>query len=467
MRRLSQLHERTRRRIGLGGFVLLCLLPTVGMFTWGVSRHLPAEEAAMEERLGQLFGLKVSVASVEHPEPGVVRLRGVRFDRPCLTDKDGEETSLSDTTAKTVARLATLEIRQQRLVDPLKKLRDTLCMTGTRLEVNREELPELIRLFREAVDYRLNTVKFNVKLVMDRVRWFDASEEVPGEFSDTDLRQGQEKTARPELSGVQFKLLALEDGPQAIVDFRLVQSEEDTASQPIRFRVGQRLDSCLCFEFDTQSELVPCEWIAMFLPQFDLAGPEALFRGCFWAEMSPDGWNGDLPKKSVDRPDAVAEFFNVDLYHLINRRFSQTFSGRVNLTIEQGRFFSGRLEQLRGNVVSSESGMIGQPLLAAAATEFGMRVEPFYTPQPVIRYERMAAQFALDEGGIAVVGGYPRPDGSRAILLGTNNRPILWESGRRSDITALLRTLAPEADSHIPAVQSVEHLSRRLPAKGK
>ena len=137
MRRLTQLHERTRRRIGLSGFVLLCLLPTIGMFTWGVSRHLPAEEAAMEERLSELFGLKVTVRSVDHPEPGVVRLRDLVLRHPDLTVASSDTKSSAATiSAVPIARLASLEIQQSRRPDPSKPRKPGLPPPALRYDLH-------------------------------------------------------------------------------------------------------------------------------------------------------------------------------------------------------------------------------------------------------------------------------------------------------------------------------------------
>lgn len=462
MRRLTQLYERTRRRIGLSAFVLLCLLPTVGMFAWGVSRHLPSEESAMETRLSQLFGLKVTIASVEHPEPGIVRLRGLVFERPGL--KKVESGSV-DNSSLMVARLAKLDISERRVADPNHKPRqcDTICMIGIGLEINWNELPEFVRLFDETVDGRLDPSRTNVQIAIDQVRLRDGltnSVEI-----DSNTSTQPEASFPTELSDVQFQLLALEDGPRAVVDFRLVdhQKDKDTASEPMRLQVGQRLNGHVWFGVDTRSESVPCQLLGMLLPDFDSLGPDALFCGSFWAESTPDGWEGELPEIPPDSPAIVAKFFNVDLEHLIGRRFSQTISGRVDVTIEKGFFIANRIQTLSGHVESRGSGQIGQPLLAAAVKELELKPESLYTDGPV-DYEGLCADFTLSQNGLVIVGGYRNTTG-QCYLLQSNNRPILWDSGKSSEVSALLRTLAPETTAHIPAVRSIEPLARRLPAK--
>ena len=260
-------------------------------------------------------------------------------------------------------------------------------MTGIDLEIARADLPEFARLVREAVGYRLSSVKKNVAISVDRLQLLETLEETFGEALD---ELADEETPEPlaELSDVQFKLLALDDGPQAVFDFRLVGKEEDDASQPIRFRVGQKIgddlqaesSARLWLDLNTQVERVPCSLLGMMIPMFDAFGPEAQFSGYFCASPLPDGWKGLIAKQETSmEPHVPAMLYGVDLETLVAHPFSQIFSGQVNVTIEEGFFQSGRLEQLRGNIVSTEPGMIGQPLLAAAAKELGMRVDTFKT----------------------------------------------------------------------------------------
>ncbi|MGD9128428.1 MAG: hypothetical protein PVH19_13715 [Planctomycetia bacterium] len=471
MKRLFQLHQRTRRRLGLSVFGLFCLLPTLVMLAWGVSRWLPSEEAAMEERLSELFGLRVTVDAVEHPEPGRVRLQGLAFYRPELkADEKAETSQAAATPSHPVARLESLEIRRRKLPDPYDKLRETTCLTGTNLEVRRDEISEVVRLFREAIDYRLNDSRANVQLALDRVGFFDDPQP---SASETELLE-------QELSDIRFRLLALEDGPLALLHFCLVDTEHDTTSQPIRLRVGQKLEGkpadrqkvSLWFDLDTQKEQVPCRLLGRFVPLFDSFGPDAKFSGYFCAQPSPDGWVGSVAQlKTAQAPGMAAMLTDVDLDAMVGRRFSQIFTGRANITIDHASFRSGRIENLYGHIESTKPGTIGKPLLMAAAREMEMQVNPVYTTDmaTVFAFDEFKARFLVDQRGVFIEGGYQGNLGERAILLGPNtgpNRPVLlWESGRMVKIAALLRTLAPGADAHIPAVRSVEHLAKRLPMK--
>lgn len=458
MRRLTQLYERTRRRIGLSAFLLLCLLPTVGMFAWGVSRLLPMEESAMETRLSQLFGLKVTIGSVEHPEPGVLRLRDLVFERPGLKRV---ELGSADNPSLTVARLAVFEISERRVADPDKKLGDMICMTGTGLEINCNELPELVRLFKETVDGRLDASRRNVHFVIDRVRLCDGLANSVTIDSNTPIQP--KEMFQLEFSNVKFRLLALKDGPRAVVDLRLADNQKDTASELMRLQVGQRLDGHVWFGVDTRSESVPCQLLGMLLPEFNSLGPDALFCGSFWAESTRNGWEGELPETHPDGPIVAAKFLNVDLEHLIGRRFSQPITGRVDVTIERGIFVASRIKTLCGHVNSRGSGRIGQPLVAAAVKELELKAEPIYMDGPV-DYEGLCAYFTLSQNGLVIAGGYQNTSG-QCYLLQRDSRPILWDSGKLSEVSALLRTLAPEATAHIPAVRSIEPLTRWLPTK--
>ena len=74
--------DKTRRRITLILFAVLCVVPTLVVAAWGVSRHLPWHVRAEAQRLGWQLGMKVSIGAVEHPRPGVVRYEGLVLANP-------------------------------------------------------------------------------------------------------------------------------------------------------------------------------------------------------------------------------------------------------------------------------------------------------------------------------------------------------------------------------------------------
>ena len=76
------LYDHTRRQICMAAFLGLCVLPTLAVAGWGIARRLPWHKQAEEQRLGQELGLEVSIESMEHTLPGVVRYTGLKLTDP-------------------------------------------------------------------------------------------------------------------------------------------------------------------------------------------------------------------------------------------------------------------------------------------------------------------------------------------------------------------------------------------------
>src|SRR5271166_2614487 len=76
------LYDHTRRQICMAAFLGLCVLPTLAVTGWSIARHLPWHKQAEEQRLSQELGLDVSIESIRHTEPGVVRYTGLNLTDP-------------------------------------------------------------------------------------------------------------------------------------------------------------------------------------------------------------------------------------------------------------------------------------------------------------------------------------------------------------------------------------------------
>lgn len=79
---MSRLHDSTRRQICKAAFTWLCLLPTIGVCGWTIARRLPLDRQAEEARLSGELGVAVSIQSMAHTLPGVVRYTGLKLTDP-------------------------------------------------------------------------------------------------------------------------------------------------------------------------------------------------------------------------------------------------------------------------------------------------------------------------------------------------------------------------------------------------
>jgi hypothetical protein len=65
------LHDRTRQKLAIAGFVFLCLLPTCAVAGWCLWRNMPWEAQFAAEKLQQQLGWKVKLERLAHPRPGM------------------------------------------------------------------------------------------------------------------------------------------------------------------------------------------------------------------------------------------------------------------------------------------------------------------------------------------------------------------------------------------------------------
>lgn len=71
-----------RIRFARAAFVLFGLLPCVALGAWAAHRHSAGHREAIRRSWEQAVGLPISIASVEHPLPGVVRARDCALATP-------------------------------------------------------------------------------------------------------------------------------------------------------------------------------------------------------------------------------------------------------------------------------------------------------------------------------------------------------------------------------------------------
>ena len=119
---MFQLHDKTRRRICLAGFVLLGVLPTLLVGGWCLSRHLPGCVQAEAEQLGRQLGLDVKLGRREAPS---ARGRALRRTGSWPIPRR----------ARRILRCRLLEIAWQQQSDQQGQRRAVLAMTASQPEV--------------------------------------------------------------------------------------------------------------------------------------------------------------------------------------------------------------------------------------------------------------------------------------------------------------------------------------------
>lgn len=418
------MHDRTRRMICRAGFLALCVLPTLGVFAWSSSRKSPGRTAESAAELSRKLGLKVSLAGVSDPRPGVSLFDGVELADP--------ETSAP------LARMRFLEVAESKSATAI---------------VASQPVLDAVRLGRlwQAIAERLR--QSDVATKPTRLAAREVTLEWPGSSPGGDSQT---------LTDVLAELAAKTDGQRettASLSFRLAGSE---APEPVRLRYSRRVEPdrqpgkgssrvMTRLELDTGGAVVPLSMLTVPIGVANRLGLQAKFRGRLWASETRDGWDGEL----------TGEFSDVDFQTAIAEQFPHHLAGTATVTIARARFAGGRLEEARGSLAAGQ-GIIGQSLLSAAARHLQLTgTAGGSSNDALVPYDQMAFSFEIDSNGMTIHGQCDSPlgtivrRGDRALLLEAGGAPV--------PVTALLRTLVPQSDVQVPATRESDWLIRCLP----
>lgn len=414
---MYHLHDRTRRRIALSGFVLLCLVPTALVLAYGIARHLPGYARQEAQRLGLLLGVRVSLEGMQHLRPGVVRYEG-------LVLEDAE-------TQQAVFRCARLEVRQESSEGSAGSGR-RLVLIGVDAQLEGEGLPHLQRLVEALLARRLGGAATDLRLTVKRLRCPSGAGTL-------------------ELFDLQGSLQSQEQQTEAVATCCLAQG---TADKPVSLRIVRSRQGGhpqTAFVLSTGAGAFPCAALAPALPWMDSFGPASWFAGSLQGAAAADTWEMRLQGQFVD----------VDLQRLTQRSL-YPLTGTARVLIKDAWLCDGRVRRLAGSVAAGP-GEVSRLLLDAATTYLGATRPPqqnlSQSPRP---YEQLGLAFLLDASGLVVRGQCP-PAGS-GVILADRYGPLLIESGHDvQPISALVHAMLSTGDARSPAASQAYRLLKWLP----
>jgi hypothetical protein len=128
---MFQLHDKTRRKLAIAGFVLLCLLPTCAVAGWCLWRNMSWETRIAAEQLERQLGWKVKLEQLKHPRPGVDVYENLE-----LIDAE---------TGGTIFRSPSIEVRWGENADPQSKDKPLLVLSLDRPEIDAAALDRIGR----------------------------------------------------------------------------------------------------------------------------------------------------------------------------------------------------------------------------------------------------------------------------------------------------------------------------------
>ena len=415
---MFQMHDRTRRQLGMLAFVVLCLVPTAIVLAYGVAWRLPGQVGKEAGRLSSLLGLKVALQGVEYPRPGVVRYAGLE-----LTDAE---------TQKTVLRCQRLETEWRAQTDKQGQARPCLVLTATEPHLEAEGLSQIWRLVHEVLTCRADRSGMDARLSAGQLA----------------LQLGENPLKLVDVCG---SLDARTEGTLAEIGFRLAGCEQ---ADGVKLRIGrnrQTQPATTGFALQTGPTPLPCSLLAAVFPMLEPMGPSR-FHGDLWASQTPEGWDGGLR----------GSFSDVDLERLLDGRLPQKIIGTVQVVVDEGRFRHGRLEQLVGSMTGGQ-GKVSRSLLDAAVKQLRLVRGPEISgAPPLLPYEQLRFRFALDSRGLMLRGECQEEDSG--VIFVDRYGPLLGQTDWQTQpVVALVRTLMPGVDSQSIVTQETDWLLRYLP----
>jgi hypothetical protein len=134
---MFHLHDKTRRKLAIAGFLLLGLLPTCAVAGWCLWRNMPWETQIAAERLQQQLGWKVKLERLKHPRPGTEVYENLEF--------------LDPETDQSIFFCRSIEVSKKQIADPQGQEKPTLMLSFDQPEIDAAGLDQIGRLIERIV----------------------------------------------------------------------------------------------------------------------------------------------------------------------------------------------------------------------------------------------------------------------------------------------------------------------------
>jgi hypothetical protein len=399
-------------------FLGLCVLPTLAVSGWGIARRLPWHRQAEEQRLGQELGLAVSIESMTHTLPGVVRYGGLRLTDP--------ETGLE------LFRCAEMAVTWTSMTDSQGQTRPAIVLAATQAESTTGAWQRLNEVLRRRLECQGGRPEVEVRLTAEP--WT--------------LHDGAEPQV---LQTVEGGVGLMPNGIQAQLAFRLPGV---TAAQPVRMRIVRNRQVSPpenSFEMETGPSAIPCRLLATCLQEATALGPNCRFSGHVSTFNTPDGWSGELS----------GQLSGVDLGRLARENAAGGLTATADVTFQKAKFQRGRIDEITGRIVSGP-GALDRGMLAALVAHLRLTPSPQMpaTGQP-LAFDHMGLDFWIDNRGVSIAGHCADMPGAVAVAGG---RAVLTEPATQPQpVAALIQALVPAGEMPIPATRQTGWLARLLP----
>jgi hypothetical protein len=325
---MFRLHDNTRRQICVAAFMGLCVLPTLGVSGWTIARRLPWNRQAEEARLSAELGVAVSMESMAHTLPGVVRYTGLKLTDP--------ETGLE------LLHCGAVEATWTSMTDSRGQTRPAIALAARQIESTAGAWERLDDMLRRRLECQSGQPEIEFRLTADQ--WT--------------LRDGNESQACHDVEG---GIGLVPNGIEALLAFRLLG-----AASPAPVQMGVSRNRLIVppaneFDLDTGPSFVSCRLFAACSKEIQALGPNCRFSGKVWMFRSSGGWSGELSGQLLD----------ADVGSLARDGIAPDVHGTADVRLEKVRFEQGRIDEMTNCIVTARDGRVLGKLAAYSAGQPG------------------------------------------------------------------------------------------------
>jgi len=261
------------------------------------------------------------------------------------------------------------------------------------------------------------------------------------------------RTYRADASGARFYAGEVTISPT--LEFREAALQMSEPAQLRITRNRQIQPPATRWELNTRSTALPCSLLADYLGILRNLGEDASFQGAIEAMPTTDGWEGEI----------AGRFRDVDLDRVTQRlNLRHRLSGAAEIVFRQATFRGGRLIDAAGDLACN-SGVVSRSLLYQAHESLGLVADSrLLTPQAnmLVAFNELKLGFALDKGGVQLTG-HCDSAGPGVVMTGEGGPLLSNRSPEAVQVTALVRTLAPDTGEQVPANPEAYQLLHVLP----
>ena len=411
---MFSLHERTRRRLCIAGFVVFCVLPILCVLSWSLWKNRPSRVDELERAIARQIGLRTRIDGVSDGLPGVTRLHELR-----LTDPRTEQV---------VIHCPQVEVTRSGSV--IEVVLDDPTITGGLLE-------RLGHSIMAAVEDNVAGPFPQLRIVADSIVVREGAGSRPLAVLVATITKDENLWSL----AVRFQDASVDTRP--MTEIKITRQATKTGLHHT-------------FTMDTGNDGLPTTLLAAAVPELKRCGADGRFHGTVrYAQMGALAGVGTVSGR----------LSSIDPASLFHGNDQPPIAGDLSIHVNDAQFVDGRLVSAHGQL-SSFRGTMSPRLWDALQSRFGASPLARDTLATRPTYDALAIRFTIEDGLLHVSGCCQSHD-SRIVLDNGRGDVLMHTSESETlPLTTLADWLTDGSGDRIPWNRDAAWLLGRLPFTG-